>query len=131
MSNFCQGSTFLLPYDGLQLSGDGAVTPLPVQQEAPVVLQHRVGAAPDHHRPLVILADPHPLPVLDLRHNGRLGLGVVMPQDPGGAPVHLGRRDQHPATLGILRRARAVGRVVDPAVVLELQKPDGNKRKKN
>ena len=61
-----------LPYHGLQLGGDGAVAPLPVQEEGPVVLEHRVGAAPDDHRPQVVLADPHPLPVLDLWHNGRL-----------------------------------------------------------
>ena len=61
-----------LPYHGLQLGGDGAVAPLPVQEEGPVVLEHRVRAAPDDHRPQVVLADPHPLPVLDLRHNRRL-----------------------------------------------------------
>ena len=96
-----------------------------MQDEGPVILEHRVGAAPDDHRPQVVLTDPHPLPVLYLRHNWRLGLGIVMSQHPGAAPVHIGRSDQHLPALTVLCQ-RAIGRVVDPAVVLELQKPGEN-----
>ena len=54
-----------------------------------------------------------------------------MSQHPGAAPVHLGRCDQDLPTLAPLCSARAVGRVVDPAVVLELQEPDEENKKKS
>ena len=114
-----------LPNDGLQLRGEGAIAPLPVQDEGPVVLEHWVGAAPDDNSPQVVLTDPHPLPVLYLRHNWRLRLGIVMSQHPGAAPVHIRRRDQHLPALTVLCQG-TIGRVVDPAVVLELQKPGEN-----
>ena len=52
-----------------------------------------------------------------------------MSQHPGAAPVHFGRRDQDLPALAPLCSARAVGRVVDPAVVLELQEPDEENKK--
>ena len=57
-----------LPDDRLQLWRESAVAPVPAEDEAPVVVEHGVGPAPDHHRPVVVLREPHPLPVLNLGH---------------------------------------------------------------
>ena len=84
----------LLPDDGLQVGREGPVAPGPAQHEGPVVVEHRVVAAPDHDGPLVVLRDPHPLPVLDLGDDGGLGLGVVVSQHPGVGPVHHRNRHQ-------------------------------------
>ena len=86
-------ATITPPNDRLQFRGQTPVTPLSAQDKGSIVVQHRVGAAPDDDRPVVVLGDPHPLPVLYLRDDGGLGLGVVVPQDPGTGPVDL--RDRH------------------------------------
>ena len=82
-----------LPDEGLQVCRDGAVAPGPAQHEGSVVVQDGIVAAPHDYGPVVVLRDPHPLPVLDLRHQRGLGLGVVVSEDPGVGPVN--PRDGH------------------------------------
>ena len=129
-------SAIVSPDGGLQVCWDAAITPAPAQHKCSVVVEHGVGAAPDHHWPLVVLADPHPFPVLNLRYDRSLGLRIVVSQDPGTGPVHIGRSHKHFLTQKYLQwltkiisyRALAatpgtVGGVVDPGVVLQLYEP--------
>lgn len=88
-------SAIVSPDGGLQVCWDAAITPAPAQHKCSVVVEHGVGAAPDHHWPLVVLADPHPFPVLNLRYDRSLGLRIVVSQDPGTGPVHIGRSHKH------------------------------------
>ena len=70
------------PNSWLQLRIQAPIASVSTEEKGSIVVQHGVGAAPDDDGPAVVLRDPHPLPVLDLRDDGRLGLGVVVPQDP-------------------------------------------------
>ena len=78
------------PNSWLQLRIQAPIASVSTEEKSSIVVQHRVGAAPDDDGPAVVLRDPHPLPVLDLRDQRGLGLGVVVSQHARVGPVNHG-----------------------------------------